>query len=120
MKVSLKSIADKGVLDSERLVLNVVQDTDLGEYVILRTSYVDSKLKVEPSHAFWFPDKPAKAGDLVVIYSKTGTYSEKALDNGRTAHFYYWKSSVALWNDVTWAAVVLYAPTWDAKTVAEL
>jgi hypothetical protein len=34
--------------------------------------------------------KAVEAGDLVVLYSKPGTQSQKKLNNGTAVHFFYW------------------------------
>jgi hypothetical protein len=120
MSLKLKSIADKGDLQKERLVLSVINDTDLGFYALLRTSLNNGVVTTGVHNAFWFPYKSVKAGDLVVVYSKRGTESQKGVEGGRTAHFLYWGRTEPLWGTHDKGVVLLYAPTWHSAGVDEL
>src|SRR5205823_11802662 len=97
MNLKFSSIADRGIPTSERLVLKVVAKTDVGEYAVFRTGFSGSSVTIGVKNTFWFPDKPVAAGDLVVLYSKNGTESEKELEKGGKAHFFYWGAVGSLW-----------------------
>ncbi|WP_031260694.1 hypothetical protein [Mesorhizobium sp. LNHC252B00] len=71
-------------------------------------------------YTYWFTYKLVAAGDLVVLYTKAGTDSEKALTTGKKAHFFYWGHSSAIWDQPDRAAVLLNAPTWEHKSVKAL
>lgn len=120
MKIEIKSVADKGNPDKERLVLKVVGDTDIGNYLVMQTGYSGEEVTVGVLRAMWFTYKDLSVGDLVVIYSKSGKQSEKAIEGGKKAHFYYWSAGTAIWNSDNVAPVVLYAPEWESKTPNEL
>ncbi len=120
MKLKLKAVADKGNFQRERLVIKVLNDTNVGEFLILRTGFADGQVNIDVSSAYWFPDKSVKAGDLVVLYSKPGTNKDKALDSGNKAHFYYWGESKVLWATPDNAAVLLHAPVWESASTEEL
>jgi hypothetical protein len=120
MNLKLKSIADKGNFAKERLVIRVLNDTNVGEFVVLRTGYAQGSVTIGVSNTYWFPDKSVRAGDLVVLYSKGGALNEKQLDSGNKAHFYYWGQSEALWATPDKAAVLLHAPTWESSSAEEL
>lgn len=120
MNLKLKSIASKGDFEKERLVINVLNDTDIGDYVLLRTGFANGAVTVGVHNTFWFPFKQVKAGDLVVIYSKRGEHSEKELESGHKAHFFYWGRTEALWGTHDKGAVILHAPTWESAGVDEL
>jgi hypothetical protein len=120
MNLKLKSVADKGSIDKERLVIRVVNDTNVGEFAIFRTGFYDNEVTVGVVNTFWFPDKQVRAGDLVVLYSKAGATSEKKLESGNTAHFYYWGQSEPLWSNSQRAAVLLHAPAWESSKAEDL
>lgn len=120
MNLAISRVADKGLFDKERLVIKVTQDTDVGTFVIFRTGVTNDAVNINVSETYWFPDKRVKAGDLVVLYTKSGTNSEKILDTGNKTHFFYWGKSQALWSTPQKAAVLLHAPVWEATGTAEL
>ncbi|MGO4310037.1 hypothetical protein AB4Z35_09230 [Pseudomonas sp. KB_15] len=121
MNLKLQSIADKGDLTKERLVIKVLKNTDIADYVILRTGCGTNGVPTTKVHnTLWLASKKLAAGDLVVIYSKAGANSEKELSGERTAHFIYWGSTTALWGAKDKVAVLLHAPEWESKTVEEL
>lgn len=114
MKLKLSSIADKGNFEKERVVIRVVDNTNVGEFALFRTGVNDDGgLNIGVENTYWFPDKEVRAGDLVVLYSKGGSFSEKSLESGNKAHFYYWGLGKELWNSGRVAPVLLHAPTWE-------
>lgn len=120
MKLAIRNVAQKGESEKERLVIRVVDDTEIGDYIILRTGFVDGSVNVAVTHTFWFPNKSVKAGDLVVIYSKIGQAKDRPLDSGGTVHFYYWNATRTLWDNDSTAAVVAHAPDWIFKAAPDL
>lgn len=120
MNLKLQSIADKGNAQKERLVISVVNDTDVGEFIVMRTGYVDQAVNIGVTHTFWFPDKLVKAGDLVVLYTKSGDAKDKPREKGGTVRFFYWGLDETLWNRSNMAAVLAHSPVWEACGAAEL
>lgn len=113
MNLEISSFAEAGNIQRERLVIKVLKDVDIGEYAVLWSSLSsEGQATSGPKKAYWFPDKLVKSGDLVVLYTKHGSSSTKALDGGKTAHFYYWKQDKALW-DSKHGAVVLEISNWS-------
>ena len=113
MNVKFSSIADRGDVSKERVVLKVLAETDVGHFAVLRTGRRDNMATTGVKDIFWFPDKAVKAGDLVVLYTKSGVQSEKTLDNGSKAHFFYWGQSAPLWGTNDVVGVVLYSSDWN-------
>ncbi|MCP5235612.1 MAG: hypothetical protein H6945_07725 [Zoogloeaceae bacterium] len=120
MKIDIQSVADKGNFDKERLVLKVKADTDTGDYLVIETGFHDGEVTTGTYNTYWFPYKSVSAGDLVVVYTKTGKENVKDLKNGRKAHFFYWGLAAALWNRGDRAPVLLHAPEWVSKAPDEL
>jgi len=121
MNIQIRSVADKGVAKQERLVLRVLVDSDLGDYVMLQTGFNEKTKHVTAHvyHAFWFPDKIVAAGDLVVLYTKDGNNSEKQIEGGKITHFFYWGLTGAIWASQSKASVLLHAPAWESKKPGE-
>lgn len=118
MRLAILSVANKGDLKKERLVLNVRANTDIGEYILLQTVY-DSGLTTHTYNTYWFPDKKVKTGDIVVVYTKDGRENEIE-ENGHRIHFLYWGLSMPIWSEEDRAPVLLYAPEWTSKSPEEL
>ena len=120
MKVQIGSVRDKGDIIHERLVLRVKRDVDIGDFILLRTAFADGHPTTRVENTLWFPDMPTSAGDIVVVYSKSGRARQKKISGDRTAHFFYWHQDSALWDDETVAPVLLYSPAWASKAPHEL
>jgi hypothetical protein len=114
VKVKIQSIADRGVPDKERIVMNVLSDTDIGGYAIFEASFRDGTVTTGVYDVFWFPDKQVNVGDYVVLYTKSGTQSEKTLKNGKKSHFFYWGSAGTKWDTKRSAPVLLLISEWSA------
>ena len=119
MSLVLRSIIEKGDLAKERLTLKATSDLDVGDYALLQCGLVDGTLTTEVLRAFWFPYSPVLDGDLVVLYSKVGESRHKTLASGSKAHFFYWGNTSPIWTEDR-AAVILKAPEWSSKSLAEL
>ena len=119
MNIKFRSIADSGVPAKERLILKVLSDVDVGEFVVFRATARDGIVTTGVKTVFWFPDKEVKAGDLVVLYTKKGAQSENLLEGGNRAHFFYWGISGTLWDDKSMAAVILHVSEWTSHLRSE-
>ncbi len=116
MNIGINRIADAGVIEKERLTLSVVREDDIGYYLVCATSKLpDGKVSSSLRAPYWLPDKKVRAGDLVVVYSKQGTRSEKQNEDGSTSYFFYRGRSKPVWADVSDAAVLFRAGEWNVK-----
>ncbi|WP_244807908.1 hypothetical protein [Caballeronia zhejiangensis] len=117
MKLEIKSFADSGDLEKERLVLRATADGDIGSFIVLRSQSADDG--VSPisgtKNAYWLPDRTVKSGDLIVVYTKAGKSSRKQLKTGATAHFFYWGLKLDIWGSSRKnVAVILDARDWTS------
>jgi hypothetical protein len=120
MKLKISSVADRGVIAKERLILKALVTADIGDFAVLQTGYDENGVTTTIHQAYWFPYKNISAGDLVVIYTKAGTDSEKDLGNNRKAHFFYWGIPAPIWDDKDKAPVLLFAREWESKAPDQL
>jgi hypothetical protein len=99
MSLQLSSVQDKGNLDKERIVLTADADCDIGFYAFFRCTANDKgrPLSGAVPNVYWFMNKDVKKGDLIVLYSKRGTRSEKEIGEGHKSHFFYWGMTTSLW-----------------------
>lgn len=120
MKLQIRSVKDKGVFEKERLIMKVLSDTDIGDYILLQTDFYDGEVTIGVHNVYWFPYKKVLAGDLVVLYTKSGSDIEHTSKRGAKAHFFYWGLSKPIWNRKDVAPVILYARAWESKVPDEL
>lgn len=119
MNVKIKYVRNPGELNKERLVLKVLRDDDIGYYLVLDTTFTsDGGISNLVRHPYWFPDKKVKSGDIVVLYTKSGSESKKTNKDGSTSHFFYRGIDRTVWNKDEDCAVVLHITNWDAKGYA--
>ena len=116
MNLEIQSFTAPGDLINERLVLKASASLDVGDYAIFQsTKSGDGKATAGNKIAYWFPDSDIKSGDLVVLYTKSGTRGAKQLESGKTAHFFYWGLQTPIWKDENVGAVVLLVDEWKWK-----
>jgi hypothetical protein len=112
MSVQIKHVLKRGEHGSERLVIKVLADDDIGAYAVFQVLTADGSVTNAVRHAYWFPDQPVATGDLVVLYTKPGTQSSKLNKNGQRSYFFYWSREEAVWGEDGAAAVLLHDPHW--------
>lgn len=88
MKLDIKSVKDRET-NNERLVIQVVEDCDIGDYISFVTKKVDDRISIMIENPFWFPDKKVNKGDLIVLYTKIGNTSFKVNKDESKTHFFY-------------------------------
>ncbi|ASU40504.1 hypothetical protein hmeg3_20845 [Herbaspirillum sp. meg3] len=113
MKLKITNIRDRNDLAKERVVMKVELGGNLGEYLLIQSSYSENSVTNGVYETYWFPDKDVSAGDFVVVYSKTGINSEKPF-NGVKSHFFYLGKSHPIWDTKDRAAVLMHAPVWES------
>jgi len=117
MNLHIGSFADAGNISKERIVFKVLGNLDVGDYAVLRSAVGSSgeDATAGQKSAYWFPYLSVKAGDIVVLYSKKGKRSTKALSDGKTIYFFYWGKDEPLWGDGKYGAVLIESQDWEFK-----
>ena len=113
MNLDITQIIAASELENERVVLQASADKNIGRALLLKARKTNdggvSGGRIDS--AYWIPDKQVKAKDLVVIYTKSGTKSEKQNPDGTTSHFFYWGFSAPAWSAQT-VPVIVDTGTW--------
>lgn len=116
MNVAIRSIRSAGNLENERMVLKVLKDCDIGRYLTFDSTYTgEGKVSNLVRHPYWIPDREVKAGDLVIIYTKSGKQSQRTNSDGSTSHFFYRGLERTIWNQSGDCAVVVEIADWNSK-----
>jgi hypothetical protein len=113
MNIEIVGIRNPDDLERERIVMRALGDTDIGDYLILRTPTKEDVVRAGRLHdTYWFRDKQIRAGDLVVLYSKRGVAREKRNEDETVTHFFYWGLSQPCWSESNSAAVLVRIGEW--------
>jgi hypothetical protein len=114
MKLEIVGILERGVSGKERLHLRALADTTLSFFVVFATEYTPTRdgLNRFPTAVYWFPPKPVKAGDHVVLLTGMGADSERKNDDGTTSYFFYWNRPTAVWNQTGKCATLFEMSNW--------
>lgn len=114
MSLLIQQIKDAGVPDKERLVLEADAPTEIGYYAVAASRESGpGKVSSRLTAIYWFPDGHVEAGDLVILYTKSGSTHRQDNRDGSKSHFYYWGKQAPLWADVSARAVVLQMASWQ-------
>jgi hypothetical protein len=118
MKFRISSITDVGDIGRERLILRARDNANVGDYAIFRAraGKNDSPpLSGDIPEVYWFADRKVKRGDFVVLYTKSGSRSEKAQESGGRTYFYYWGLKSSIWEDSNFIAVLVETAEWESS-----
>ena len=117
MNIAIDYIKNPGDLDKERIVFAVKNDEQLGKYLIAESVLTeDARFSARIKNVFWFPDQELKQGDVVVLYTKSGSNNTIKNEDGSTTYFYYWGLSEPHLNDNK-PCVVLFEATWEVRAI---
>lgn len=118
MKVKINRIKNQGDQAKEFVTIEVLQDCDIGDYILSDSSYTeDGSISNKLRHVYWLPDQKVKAGDFIQIYTgqgKSGSFKNKA---GSITYKFYWGLNKPVWNDERDCAVVFEISAWVHKSV---
>ncbi|MDU1906576.1 MAG: hypothetical protein E6772_17555 [Dysgonomonas sp.] len=109
MRLSVTQIADKDSEGKERLVIEVLEDCNLFDYMVLDTTYNnDNNISSLLRHCYLFPDHEVKKGEAVLLYSTKGkNCTGQFTDTKRTFHVFYWGLDKSIWNNEEDKALLL-------------
>ena len=113
MRLDLIGIFFRGVPNKECVGFKANSDTTLNYYVVLNTRYIGANaVSTTPQHVFWFPPRPIRKGDTVLLYTGSGNAQSTVNADGTNTHYYYWGSKTTLWNEPEACAVLLELTAW--------
>lgn len=115
MRVEIDGIENRGEPGEERLVLRVLEDTDLSYFVVLasRSTPGDRGVYAGAVGAYWFPSTEVSSGDRVFLYTGPGAAQNEPNDYGGTDWFFYWGLDETIWAYGKDTAVVVEAASWN-------
>jgi hydrogenase maturation factor len=117
MDLEILYTLDKGELKNERIVLRVINDCNVGDYILFDTTYLEDGFSNKVRHSYWFPDKHVKAGDKIILYTNEGEEGIKLNKSGHTSHFFHWDLQKTVWNVNKDCAVIVKVEAYNGKIV---
>lgn len=116
MTLRITSVANAQDPSKQRVVIRPKDDDDLGHYAVLLAQKApdDKAFGGTMKAAFWFPDRKVTPKDVIVLYTKQGTNSEKNNDDGGKSYFYYLGIGEVDFNN--YAPVLLSSPSYQIYT----
>ena len=102
MDVRFFYVEEHGNLDKEHIVLAADANTNLGGYILSDSTYHgDGTTSNKHRRVFDFDELQAITlikSDLVLHYTKTGSFGVHELPSGTKAYFIYWGFNETVWN----------------------
>jgi len=98
-ELKLISAYQRGMIGSEYILIEVLRDTNLHNYILFDSSYNEFHAKsTQHRQNFWFPYCEVREGDYVYLYSGMGE-NRKSYDNALdyTEYMFYWGREKAAW-----------------------
>lgn len=113
MKLRIDEVHGHGNAQQERVLLTVIEDTDLKYFIVADTTYTADGQSISNKfrHTKWFQPWPVKKGDRVALWTKHGT-DATSLHDGVRWHQFYWNSGAAIWNDAGDGAILFQLADW--------
>lgn len=105
--------------DNEKLVLEVVQNCNIGRYMVIDTTFnEDGKVSNLHRHVFFFPHKEVKRGELIFLFSKKSVLTVGYTnDTNEYYHSYNWNLDVHVWNNDGDEALLIHYLDFERKKV---
>ncbi len=123
MKLEVKKIYSKGAYRQECVVLKVLEDCEIGRYLISKAGFSDhGKVAVRCKQAYWFPDQKVKKGDFVWLYTRAAGAGEQDFWNSgpkATTYTFFWGLGMEVWDNEWEYIVIVEAAEWIGKPVEE-
>ncbi len=120
-KLKFIKILGKGNYWQECLVLEVLQDCNIGMHVVIKATFSDSSEEyLNCRDVYWFSQQNAKEGDLIWLYSCTGNDGVLIENSKITIHTLFWGLPAAIWSNGADVVVLAEATDVFGKTVETL
>ena len=116
MNINIVRLVEPGIPNNERLCLRVISNDNLGKYVVYDTVELDTNVFYnKPKNTYWFPNIAVRAGDNIILYTKTGTNNSVLNTEGGTNYFFYWGLPNTIWNAANSGVALLQLESWQFR-----
>lgn len=101
LPLKIHNLSYRGDLEKERLILMATRSIEKGSQFLIFDNTFDDAGEVSNHNRHLYCLKLRKEvleGELVVIYSKTGRFKNRADSVNNQCHFYFWGLGSSVWN----------------------
>lgn len=120
MKAKIRAIHGHGKANEEYVVIDVNEECNADHLMIADTTYTpEGRISCKVRHTHWFYPATLKKGDVLTLFTGTGTDNSVKQASGNTVFNRYWGLKTAVWNDDGDGAILFDIKTWSTKKVAE-
>jgi hypothetical protein len=99
MELRIVDVKSGGDAKQEAIWLLVLEDCELSDHLIADTTFDAEGVSNLNRHTYWFPQREAKKGDAVVVYTRRGRNAQDQTTTGKPLHRFFWNLDQAVWND---------------------
>lgn len=121
MKVRMSKILGYGDPENERILIEVMEDCELGNYILALSNIVDAaSISNKIESVYWLENQELKKGDLVVVYTKRqGTAIQKIVNqSGAISYFLFWKLDTTI-SSKQGKKVVCLETSWSTMKIED-
>lgn len=118
MQVRITRI-DRGSLDQEKVVIEALEDCNLGRYILFDTTYDENGIiSNKHRHLFVFSNLDILKDDFVVLYTRQkreGDFDHFRNKRGSTTYNIFWDLGEQIWNNAGDKAYLVHYDAWEYK-----
>ncbi len=121
MKVRMTKILGFGDSENERILIDVLEDCELGNYVLALSNIVnDISISNKIENVYWLENQELKKGDLVIVYTKRPGTAIQKFENqsGAMSYFLFWNLDTTISSKQD-KKVVCLETTWSTMTIED-
>lgn len=120
MKAKIRSIHGHGTANEEYVIIDITDGCNAHDYMLADTTYTnENTISNKVRHTHWFVKAELKKGDVIILYTGSGTNSSTKNTNGSTIYHRYWGLRTAVWNDDGDGAILFEINDWNTTKVAD-
>jgi hypothetical protein len=116
MKLKIESILGLTPPNQEYLLLDVVEDTNLGEYMVINTLRTSDGIDlIRNRHIYQFPSREVKKGEKVLLYSTKGKDGIQVNVILERRHIFFWNLTKRMWRKHIGKVYLIHIDSWESK-----
>jgi hypothetical protein len=99
MKLEIFKVENGGDHTQEAVWLKALEDCNLNLHILADSTFDEEGRSNLVRHTYWFPYKLVKAGDFIIVYTKSGKPRFGKTKSQNPVHLLYWDLKEAIWNN---------------------
>lgn len=120
MKLRIKRIYNTEI-DTERVVIEALEDCNLGRYMLFDTTYEEEGITSDKyRHLFVFTDLKLNEGDYVILYTRkqrNNDLEQFRNKRGTLTYNIFWNLEKKVWNNTGDKAYLVHYDSFESKGI---